>query len=452
MAGMRNIINWPSRVAWAKPRPKTAGATEDISLPVPARQFSVRLAPVALTYDQLMMVACMALLGVGLLMTQSADARIGHVVHDWFTRLVMNTEAIHALLAMVLLVFLWRLDYRRFIGRKLLWSVPSILVAVSMILLALVLTRLGTDINGAKRWLMLRMGSHALSFEPSELAKWSLVLFISAYAVHRGEQIRSFWKGFVPLMVIIGAASALILKEDFGTAALVAGIAVLMMLMAGCRWWHIALLLPPSLVVLYFAVWHVPYRRERLLIFMHPNLDPRGAGYNPIQSLLSFASGGFWGRGLGDGIQKMGYLPEDNTDFIFSLISEELGFFGCMLVILLYLTLLFSGWQVGRRSHDLFGKLIAFGCTAMIGLQAAMNIAVVTVTVPTKGIALPLISSGGTGWILTAGAIGLVMSVERVNRLDGADKISTSAIGGGTGLPLKIAHTTAETSAGNGAA
>jgi cell division protein FtsW len=317
-----------------------------------------------------------------------------------------------------------------------------------VICLALVLTRLGTDINGAKRWLMLRVGSHALSFEPSELAKWSLVLFISVYAVHRGQQIRSFWKGFVPLMAIVGATSALILKEDFGTAALVAGISVLLMLMAGCRWWHIAMLLPPALVVLYFAVWHVPYRRERLLIFMHPHMDPKGAGYNPIQSLLSFASGGFWGRGLGDGIQKMGYLPEDNTDFIFSLIAEELGFFGCMMVILLYLSLLFSGWQVARRSQDLFGKLLAFGCTAMIGLQAAMNIAVVTVTVPTKGIALPLISSGGTGWILTAGAIGLVMSVERVNRLEAGDRGSggkSSSRGSSRGLSL------VEKSAGIGA-
>ncbi len=440
MAGFRNLINWPTRVTWAKGDRHSGRSLPDISAMPPPARFTVQLSPVSLTYDQLMLAVCMALLGVGLLMTQSADARIGHLVHDYLFHLVLNVEAVHAALAMILLVFLWRLDYRRLIGRSMASSVPAMLVVVSLICLALVLTRLGTDINGAKRWLMLRIGSHALSFEPSELAKWSLVLFISAYAVHRGEQIRNFWKGFVPLMVVVGATSALILKEDFGTAALVAGIAVLLMLMAGCRWWHLAMLLPPALVVLYFAVWHVPYRRERLLIFMHPHLDPKGAGYNPIQSLLSFASGGFWGRGLGDGIQKMGYLPEDNTDFIFSLIAEELGFFGCMMVILLYLTLLFSGWQTGRRARDLFGKLIAFGCTAMIGLQAAMNIAVVTVTVPTKGIALPLISSGGTGWILTAGAIGLVMSVERVNRLEAGPRGGNESSGRPAPLELNLAE------------
>ncbi len=440
MAGFRNLINWPTRVTWAKGDRHSGRSLPDISAMPPPARFTVQLSPVSLTYDQLMLAVCMALLGVGLLMTQSADARIGHLVHDYLFHLVLNVEAVHAALAMILLVFLWRLDYRRLIGRSMASSVPAMLVVVSLICLALVLTRLGTDINGAKRWLMLRIGSHALSFEPSELAKWSLVLFISAYAVHRGEQIRNFWKGFVPLMVVVGATSALILKEDFGTAALVAGIAVLLMLMAGCRWWHLAMLLPPALVVLYFAVWHVPYRRERLLIFMHPHMDPKGAGYNPIQSLLSFASGGFWGRGLGDGIQKMGYLPEDNTDFIFSLIAEELGFFGCMMVILLYLTLLFSGWQTGRRARDLFGKLIAFGCTAMIGLQAAMNIAVVTVTVPTKGIALPLISSGGTGWILTAGAIGLVMSVERVNRLEAGPRGGNESSGRPAPLELNLAE------------
>ncbi len=440
MAGFRNLINWPTRVTWAKGDRHSGRSLPDISAMPPPARFTVQLSPVSLTYDQLMLAVCMALLGVGLLMTQSADARIGHLVHDYLFHLVLNVEAVHAALAMILLVFLWRLDYRRLIGRSMASSAPAMLVVVSLICLALVLTRLGTDINGAKRWLMLRIGSHALSFEPSELAKWSLVLFISAYAVHRGEQIRNFWKGFAPLMVVVGATSALILKEDFGTAALVAGIAVLLMLMAGCRWWHIAMLLPPALVVLYFAVWHVPYRRERLLIFMHPHLDPKGAGYNPIQSLLSFASGGFWGRGLGDGIQKMGYLPEDNTDFIFSLIAEELGFFGCMMVILLYLTLLFSGWQTGRRARDLFGKLIAFGCTAMIGLQAAMNIAVVTVTVPTKGIALPLISSGGTGWILTAGAIGLVMSVERVNRLEAGPRGGNESSGRPAPVELNLAE------------
>lgn len=447
MRDNRNAINWPTRIAWAKSRPKAAASLPDVSGTAPARRLSIQLSPVTLTYDQLMFIACMSLLGVGLLMTQSANARISQTTHDWFARLVINGEAIHVVLAMALLVCMWRLDYRRLIGRTLLGSAPSILMIASVIFLALVLTRLGTDINGAKRWLMLRIGSHALSFEPSELAKWSLVLFISAYAVHRGQQIRDFWKGFAPLMLVVGASCALILKEDFGTAALVAGIAMLMMLMAGCRWWHIALLLPPAIIVLYFAVWHVPYRRERLMIFMHPHLDPKGAGYNPIQSLLSFASGGFWGRGLGDGIQKMGYLPEDNTDFIFSLISEELGFFGCMLVIFLYLTLLFSGWRVARRSRDLFGKLICFGCSAMIGLQAAMNIAVVTVTVPTKGIALPLISSGGTGWILTAGAIGLVMSVERVNRHESAGTALSTPMIERSPLPLQAS---AVNSAGHG--
>jgi cell division protein FtsW len=263
---------------------------------------------------------------------------------------------------------------------------------------------------------MIRVGSHHIGFEPSELAKWVLIVFIAAYAAHQSHQIRSFWRGFVPLIGVVGLTAALILKEDFGTAALMVGIAGMMMLMAGCRWWHLAILIPPALAVGYFAVWHVPYRRERFLIFLHPHMDPQGAGYNPIQSLLSFSSGGFWGKGLGNGVQKMGYLPEDSTDFIFSLIAEELGFMCCLLVISLYVTLVMVGWRIVHQADNMFTKLVAFGTTATIGLQAAMNVAVVTVTVPTKGIALPMISAGGTGWILTAGAVGLLMNVDRANR------------------------------------
>jgi cell division protein FtsW len=138
--------------------------------------------------------------------------------------------------------------------------------------------------------------------------------------------------------------------------------------------------------------------------------------------LLTIASGGFWGLGLGNGIQKMGYLPEDNTDFIFAVICEELGFFGAMMVIGLFLAFVVIGWRIATRCQHQFGKMVAFGITAMIGLQAAFNIAVVTVTVPTKGIALPLISSGGTGWIMNAIAIGVLMSIERVNRREIAMK------------------------------
>ena len=383
----------------------------------PWKRLAIR--PLALSLDQVLLLIALTLLGFGFLMVHSADARVGPVNFSTeLTRLIFSAVTIHVLLAVAAMWALSRLNYRKLIGQRLASSPATILMLVSFCLLVLVLTHFGARINGAKRWLVIPLGSHRISFEPSELAKWGMVLFIAAFAVHQADHIRSFWKGFIPLVVATGLICLPILVEDFGTAVLIGTVAVILMLLAGCRWWHIVLLLPVAAVLAYFAVWHSAYRRERLLIFLHPHLDPKGAGYNPIQSLLSFHSGGFWGRGLGNGIQKMGFLPEDSTDFIFSLIAEELGFFGCMLVISLFMGLTICGWMITHRATDLFGKLISFGATVTIAFQAMMNVAVVTVTVPTKGIALPLISAGGTGWVLTAAAIGLLMSVERVNRLE----------------------------------
>jgi len=333
-------------------------------------------------------------------------------------------------------------------------------------------------VNGARRWLALG----PITFQPSELAKLSLVLFVSMYAIHCRDQIQTFgvglipwlllavglaaavapqdklhldkvlsptskllenfaiikysiagvclaggavmlkfpamraWSwGFAPLVVIFGGICALVLKEDFGTTVLIASVVFLLVVMAGCQWWHAALLIPPAAGVMY-GMMSSPFRRERLLAFWDPYKVSKGAGYHVIQSLDSIMLGGFFGRGLGNGIQKMGFLPEDNTDFIFAVICEELGLFGAMMVVLLFVTFVFCGWRIMCRCENLFGKMVAFGITATIGMQAAINIAVVTASMPTKGIALPLISSGGTGWIMTALAIGVLMSIERVNR------------------------------------
>lgn len=416
MSARKPAIRWPTQTRWPGAPVRIDKTPPDVAGKV-SRGLAFTLRPLSLELDRVLLVVTLSLLGIGLLMVQSADARISHLPHDFLVRFFLNTTAAHAALAICLLLVLWRLDYRWLLGKSLWRSPATILMGISIICLAMVLTHFGASINGARRWLMIRVGSHRIGFEPSELAKWVLIVFIATYAWHQSKVIGNFWRGFVPLIAVVGITTALILKEDFGTAALLVGIAGMMMYMGGCRWWHLAILIPPALVVAYFAVWHSAYRRERLLIFIHPHLDPQGAGYNPIQSLLSFSSGGFWGKGLGNGVQKMGYLPEDSTDFIFSLIAEELGFMGCMLVVSLYLTLVIVGWRICHLADNMFTKLTAFGTTATIGLQAAMNIAVVTVTVPTKGIALPMISAGGTGWILTAGAVGILMNIERSTRM-----------------------------------
>src|SRR6202008_3780466 len=175
---------------------------------------------------------------------------------------------------------------------------------------------------------------------------------------------------------------------DFGTAALI-GLCALTMLIAGrVKWWHLAVVIPPALAAGAWFILHEHYRRARMLAFLDPWASPSREGYHMIQSLLSFSTGGVTGRGLGNGIQKLGYLPEDTTDFIFAVICEELGFFGALLTVALYLGILYVAWQAVVQKRDSFGRMLAFGIGSMIGLQATINIAVATVSVPTKGLSL----------------------------------------------------------------
>jgi cell division protein FtsW (lipid II flippase) len=496
---------WPARVSWPRQASASNGAPL-AALPAlvharPVRAYVGRsrfvLSPLSLTLDQLLFLITAALLCFGLVMVQSADARVRAMAPggSWWLEAFDSKNAIHAAIAIVAMTAMWRMDYRRLAGNpmkhlSLLRSPATWLLILTIgTLVAVLTTPMGKEINFARRWLQVG----PLGFQPSELAKLSLILFVSAYAVHYRDEVRSFgmaavppilfvaglavfavkptmvasvhffmpendgaihlllaktgvaagclilgffmwwvgfspkaWRwGFVPLVVGFGMCAALVLKEDFGTAALISVVVIVMILMAGCRWWHVAMLIPPGVLVVWGAIFRDPtsFRYKRMMAFMNPFADMKGAGYHPAESLLTIASGGFWGVGLGNGIQKMGYLPEDDTDFIFAVICEELGFFGALMVIGLFLAFVIIGWRIASRCQHQFGKMVAFGVTSMIGLQAAFNIAVVTVTVPTKGIALPLISSGGTGWIMNAIAIGVLMSIERVNRREIAAKL-----------------------------
>jgi cell division protein FtsW len=197
-------------------------------------------------------------------------------------------------------------------------------------------------------------------------------------------------------------------------------------------------MLPPALLAAGWFVMFEPYRLKRITAFLDPWAAPQGTGYHMIQSLLSFSTGGITGRGLGNGIQKLGYLPEDTTDFIFAVICEELGLFGALLTVALYLGILFVAWQAIKQKRDSFGRMLAFGIAAMIGLQAMINIAVATVSVPTKGLSLPLVSAGGSGLVITCAALGLLFSITRhehpqevaktFDREPDMDPISTSSL------------------------
>ncbi|MFK7789696.1 MAG: FtsW/RodA/SpoVE family cell cycle protein, partial [Phycisphaeraceae bacterium] len=226
-----------------------------------------------------------------------------------------------------------------------------------------------------------------------------------------------------------GMACLLIVDQDLGTAVLVGMVAVVLLIAGGMRLW----VLWPIFIVggagIVGAIFAAPYRMQRLMIFRDPWVDPQGAGYHPIQSQLAFAEGGVGGSGLGHSVQKY-YIPEDTTDFIFPVLTEELGLAGAALIIGLFLTIIWIGLGIVRDSKDTFSRLVGLGIITTLGVQAAINLAVVTVVVPTKGIALPLVSNGGTGWIMTAGALGLLAAIDNATSMEEAEALSTDETDG----------------------
>jgi len=316
-------------------------------------------------------------------------------------------------------------DYRK-------WSLdggwsrkPTIyLLALSITLLAIVLSqkyfpvvpRLVPPINEHYRWIRVPLGPIDVSFQPSELAKWAVIFFIAAACARFGDEIRFFFKRFVPICVLVGVVVGLIIVEDFGTAALITVLAFLMLIIAGVRLWHILPPLPIAGMAFFAAIASSVTRKQRLTAFLNPDKWTDTINYQPYQSLVALGSGGLRGKGLGRGICKYGHLPEDTTDFIFAIIGEELGFVGNAAVILLFIAFVWLGILVVMRCKDRFGQLLAGGIVLAIAIQAALNIAVVTVVVPTKGIPLPFVSAGGTSMLLSAAAVGVLINIAKQNQ------------------------------------
>lgn len=293
-----------------------------------------------------------------------------------------------------------------------LWPLWAGVGALLGVLACVYLPGIGREVNFSRRWVNLHVPGLE-SVQPSEIAKWGLILLIAWYGCRNMRRMGSFWHGLIPGLASAGIVSAVIVIEDLGTGALVGVVATIMLIAAGVKLWQLLILAPIPLAGLALAVISNPYRIHRITSFLNPYEDAQGKGYHMIQSMVAVANGQFFGRGLGHGLQKFGYLPEDTTDFLFAIICEELGVFGAALVVFLYAALLWCVVSVVRREPSRFLRLVALGVMATVGLQAVINLAVVTGLGPTKGIALPLLSSGGTGWILTAASLGLVIAMDR---------------------------------------
>jgi len=383
------------------------------------------------------MLCALALLMVGVVMVQSAgmqiaglgaDAGVGGAVGEGVTAksLLTSRSALYLVIAIAAMVVASRVPIRKVAGRleRVVWFKPGgdlgVLILGSLLLIGLVVTvyvpGLARPMNGAHRWVNLRLPGLE-SMQPSELAKWGLVILAAWYGARLGSykvnRLGVFWKGLLPAVLCIGAVAFAVVMEDLGTGVLMVLACSVVLIAGGAKIKHFAAFVPIGLAGVAAAIVTSPYRVKRITAFLDPYADAQGEGYQMIQSLTTISGGGFFGRGLGNGLQKFGYLPEDTTDFLFAVVCEETGFMGALAIISAYAAIVWVGTDIARRETSGILRLIVVGVVATFSIQAVINLMVVTGLGPTKGIALPLMSSGGTGWIVTSVCLGLIVAIER---------------------------------------
>jgi len=309
------------------------------------------------------------------------------------------------LIGAVLTFFVMTVDYRKF--RK--YAKPFVLISFLLLVLVLI-PGLGREISGARRWFRFKF----ISFQPSELATMAVIIYVADFIARKGEGMRQFFKGFLPPVCVLGICSLLVLAQpDLGTTVALGAVVFIMLFVSGTRVSYLVGIVLASLPALYLLIFNVPYRRMRVLAFLNPWLDPKGSGFQIIQSQISLGSGGIFGVGLGHSRQKLFYLPAAHTDFIFSIIGEELGLLGTLGIILLFLIFMREGIKIIRYASDKFGYFLALGLVLIISLKAIINIGVSCGLLPTKGLPLPFISYGGSSFIFDMVSVGILVNIAR---------------------------------------
>jgi len=353
-------------------------------------------------------VTMLILIGIGIVMIYSASSipmwqstgKSGSLLKKQFLYLIVGFAAMFVSMAV---------DYQKL--RKL---AKPLLIFTIIPLILVIIPGISRESGGAKRWL------HAFGFnyQPSEFVKIALIIYIADYINRNARLLKEFWRGFVPPMLVLGFVTLLVLLQpDLGTAISFVVLVFMMMFVSGARPGHIIATFISALPFLYLLVFSVPYRRARILAFLNPWLDPRGSGFQIIQSQIALGSGGLFGVGLGQGKQKLFYLPAAHTDFIFSIIGEELGLIGASFVILLFIFLLWNMSRIVYSVRDPFGKLICIGVLTLIAFSAVVNIGVSIGSLPTKGLPLPFISYGGSSLIFHMAALGLLLNVSKTEEV-----------------------------------
>jgi cell division protein FtsW len=361
-------------------------------------------------YDHILMISALLLLGLGLVMVFSASGVLASdKYHD--PAFFLKKQFIYAVLGIALMLFVRRIPYHNY--NRLVY----VILFVSLLLLVLVLIPgIGVRIRSASRW--IRFGP--LVIQPSEFAKLAIIIFLAYSMARKQEKIRYFSIGFLPHIVVAGIFILLIEKEpDFGTAMALAGITFVMLFVGGTRLTHIFLAILSASPLVVYVIIKNKMRLERVVTFIDPWKYAQESGYQLVHSLYAIGSGGFWGLGIGKSREKLFYLPDSHTDFIFSILSEELGFIGVITVLSLFAILIIRGLIISIRARDIFGAYLAMGLTTLIGLQAAINMAVVSGLMPTKGLSLPFLSYGGSSLLVNMIAIGILLNISSCSKQPG---------------------------------
>lgn len=357
--------------------------------------------------DRWLIILTLGLVLWGMVMVYSASITNAFMLKgSSFHYLIKHIEFTAA--GILVMILMASRDYHRLAEKKF---VIGVLLAVIVLLILVHVPPLGHRVNGAARW--IRLGP--FGFQPSELAKAAVVLFLAASIARKGEdRMRTFSLGIVPHLVVPGIIVILLmLQPDFGSSVIVLAMVAVMLFSGGARLAWLGGLTWSAVALGVIAVWKEPYRLTRILTFLNPWEDFRGAGYQTIQSLIAFGSGGLFGRGLGNGRQKLFYLPAIHTDFIFSNLGEEVGFIGVTATIIVFAVFIVRGMQIARRASDPFGRYLAWGVICLLGLEIVLNLGVVMVVLPTKGLALPFMSYGGSSVVVTFLLVGILLSVSR---------------------------------------
>jgi cell division protein FtsW len=364
--------------------------------------------PRKVTPDSWLLAVTLILLSVGVVMVYSASAIVAaeRFRDPYF---FLKKQVFWAVLGCGALWLTLRTDYRRL--EKL---VLPLLVVAAILLVLVLIPGLGVSVNGSRRW--LRMGP--LSFQPAELAKLTLVVYLAAFLARKRDDLADFWQGVAPpLMVGAGFAGLVLLQPDLGNSLTLLVLTLGLLFLAGAPTKWLALVVLPALPLGVLAVLMAPYRLRRVFAFLDPWQDPRGSGFQIIQSWLALGGGGLVGRGMGESKQKLFYLPEAHTDFIFAILGEELGFIGAALVVGLFAVLVWRGLRIGLRAADPFGAYLALGITVLVATQTLVNLGVVTGMLPTKGLPLPFLSFGGSALLVTMLATGVLLNISQDARV-----------------------------------